>query len=80
MCELPIFFIPPTLDSIYPLDPMHSYLHMDEIVRLVAHELVTSDGEVTSVALAWSPFSEKNTNRIGQNIVTKSQLNWPIHW
>ena len=31
---------------------MHSCLHMDEIVRLVAHELVTSDGVATSVALA----------------------------
>ena len=31
---------------------MHSCLHVDEIVRLIAHELVTSRGKQTAVSLA----------------------------
>ena len=51
-CKLSVFFVPLTLGSIYLLDPMHPCLRVDEIVRLVAHELVTSDEEVTTLALA----------------------------
>jgi len=31
---------------------MHACLNVDEIVRLIAHELVTSGGEATAVGLA----------------------------
>ena len=33
-------------------DPMHTCLCVDEVVRLIAHELVASEGKATSVALA----------------------------
>jgi len=36
----------------HPLGPMHACLNMDEIVRLIALELVTSRGEATAVSLA----------------------------
>ena len=36
----------------YLLDPMHPCLYVDEIVRLIAHELVASKGHAASVALA----------------------------
>lgn len=36
----------------YPLDSMHPCLRMDEIVRLIAYELVASRGQATAVALA----------------------------
>ena len=35
-----------------PLDSMHTCLNVDEIVRLIACELVASEGKATAVALA----------------------------
>lgn len=37
-----------------PLGPMHACLHVDEIVRLIANELVASQDRTTAVALARS--------------------------
>jgi len=36
----------------HPLDSMHACLNVDEIVRLIAHELVTSGGKAAAVSLA----------------------------
>ena len=37
----------------YLLDSMHPCLNVDEIVRPIAHELVTSGGKASAVSLAW---------------------------
>ena len=39
-------------DQTHLLDPMHTCLDVDEIVRLIALELVTSGGRATAVGLA----------------------------
>ena len=36
----------------HPLGPMHPCLNVDEIIRLIARELVTSNANATAVALA----------------------------
>jgi len=50
--ELQTFSRPPTPNPTYPLVPMHPCLRVDEIVRVIASELVLSGGRGTSVALA----------------------------
>ena len=42
----------PTHSQTLLLDSMHACLYVDEIVRLIARELVTSEGKGTAVALA----------------------------
>ena len=39
-------------EQTYLPDPMHACLNVDEIVRLIAHELVASGGEASAVGLA----------------------------
>ena len=50
--ELSSFRISPMHGQTHPLDPMHSCLGLDEIVRLIACELVDSRDTATTVALA----------------------------
>ena len=53
-CELQ--FNPHTIDTrqTHLLDSMHPCLNVDEIVRLIAHELVAPGGEATAAGLACS--------------------------
>ena len=50
----PFFCVPLTHRQMRPLGPMHACLNVDEIVRLIARELVASEAKATAVALAGS--------------------------
>ena len=50
--EMSIFSPLPAPGSTYFLDSMHPCLHVDEIVRLIACQLVAFEGGATAVALA----------------------------
>lgn len=45
-------YAPSTHDKMHLLDPMHACLNIDEIVRLIALELVASERNATAVGLA----------------------------
>ena len=46
------FYIPPVHSQMHVLGPMHPYLKVDEILRLIVCELVESEAKATAVALA----------------------------